>query len=64
MTELRHIKFLVTLTHFQGHGLVYMISLESMDGFSPNLYRYTTRANLRAGLILVTLTSFSRVPED
>ena len=35
VTELRYVKFLVTLTHFQGHSLVCRISLKSVDGFSP-----------------------------
>ena len=41
-----------------------MISLELIDGFSPNLYRYTTRTSLNADEILVTMTLFSRSEED
>ena len=33
MTDLRHVKFWVTLTPFQGHSLVCRISLEKMDDF-------------------------------
>ena len=36
VTELKHVKFWVTLTPFQGHSLVCRISLEPVDGFSPN----------------------------
>ena len=48
VTELRHVRFLVTLTPFSIHSLVCRISLEPVNGFSPNLYRYTTRTILRA----------------
>ena len=64
VTDLRHVKFLVTLTHFQGHSLVCRISLEPIDGFSSNLHRYTTRTSLRADYILVTWISFSRFQEN
>ena len=57
MTELRSVKVF-------GHCLVCRISLETIDGFSPNLYRYTTRISIRADKILVTLTAFSRSQED
>ena len=33
VTGLRHVKFLVTLTSFQGHSLVYRISFEQVDRF-------------------------------
>ena len=43
--------------------LVCMISLESVCGISPNLHGYIIRTSLRAGVILMTLTSFSRSQE-
>ena len=52
------------LPYFQGQKLVCRISLEFMDGFSPNVHRCTTWTSLRADYILVTLTSFSRSQED
>ena len=48
LTSLRYVTALVTLTHFQGHSFVCRISLESMDRFSPDIHRYTTRTILRA----------------
>ena len=48
VTELSYVKFLVALTNFQGHSLVCRISLEPIDGFSPNLHRHTTRTRLSA----------------
>ena len=44
--------------------LVPTISLEPMDGISPNLHGYINGTSLRAEYILVTLTSFSRSLED
>ena len=42
VTDLRHVKFWVTLTpFFQGHSLICRISLEPMGGFSANVLRYT-----------------------
>ena len=45
---------------FQGQSLVSRISFEPVDGSSSNFHRYITEASLRAGLLLVTLTLFSR----
>ena len=43
-----------------GQILVCMISLESMDGMSPNLHGYIIGTSLRVDTILVTLTVFSK----
>ena len=48
VTDLIHCTVLVTLTPFQGHILVCRISLEPMDGFSPNLQRYTIRTKFKS----------------
>ena len=45
-------------------AIVCRITLEPINGFSSNLHRYTTRASLRADLILVTLILFSRSLKD
>ena len=47
MVSLRHVKFLVTLTAFQSHNLVYKISFEQLDGYLPDLHRYSIWKVLR-----------------
>ena len=37
-----------------------MISLEPMNGISPNLHGYISGTGLKARRVLMTLTSFSR----
>ena len=44
----------------QRHRFVPTISLEPVDGIPPNLSGYIIGTSLRAALVLVTLTSFSR----
>ena len=49
---------------FRWQFLVPKISLEPGDGIPPNLPGYIIGSSLRAGYVLVTLTSFSRSQED
>ena len=48
------------MTSRQDHSLVCGTSSKPMDGLSLNLHQYITETSLRANLIFVTLTSFSK----
>ena len=61
---LGHVMFFDDLQHIFRVSLICRISLEPKSEFSPNLHSYSNRTSLRADLILVTLTLFSRSQED